>query len=286
MKRRFFFLLFVGVLGLFLLCCARSRGNIPLLVNETPMPDIPLGERGKGFTCTGIAYDAKEDVYYIGNCGKTLPEDERFRASIVKVKKDNFQYIDEIVLDELYPKMSDIQGVTIDTSDDTIFFCSTTESRIRHITKDGKHKGEFYAFYPKGIAYDSRTDTLWVLSGQSLKHFNKAGKVIRSIDFALEGQDQIFLDKVKNAIYLTAGNNYQGENYVYRVQLLFGRVPLAYTLKDSYAVEGIHMEGESMYILNDGYYHGAKTPVNQVNQYDLTRLVTEPEYENAVQNRK
>jgi len=279
MRKRGLLFLFAVAFGLLLCGCVRSDANIPLLVSETPMPDIALGEHGKGFTCTGIAYDPVENVYYIGNCGKARFEDEQFHATIVKVSKDDFQYIDEIRLYEIYPAMSDIQGITIDTSDNTIYFCSTIENRIRHITTDGKDKGEIYAEHPTGIAYDSRTDTLWVLSKQRLMQMDKSGEVIRSFDLTLEGQDHIFLDKAKNTIYLTAGNNYNGENYVYRVQLLFNRVSLAYVLKESYAVEGIYIEDDTIYILNDGYYHTAKNPVNQVSQYDLSKLMTENEYE-------
>ena len=44
-----------------------------------------------------------------------------------------------------------------------------------------------------------------------------------------------------------------------------------YFLSDSYAIEGITITSETMFILNDGYYHSAKVPTNQVNIYNLPK---------------
>jgi len=49
-------------------------------------------------------------------------------------------------------------------------------------------------------------------------------------------------------------------------------------LKDSFAVEGIYIENEIMYIVNDGYYHNAKIPVNQINKYDISNLMNYKEF--------
>ncbi|OFV71350.1 hypothetical protein [Acetobacterium wieringae] len=97
----------------------------------------------------------------------------------------------------------------------------------------------------------------------------------------IEGQDQLFLDEGSNAIYFTAGINYRGDNFVYKIDLLTKEINLAYTLKDSFAVEGIYIENETMYIFNDGYYHYGKVDVNQMNKYDINKLVTYKEYKNS-----
>ena len=44
-------------------------------------------------------------------------------------------------------------------------------------------------------------------------------------------------------------------------------------MKDSYAVEGIFIDDHDMYILNDGYYHNAKVPVNCVNHYRINNQI-------------
>lgn len=130
--------------------------------------------------------------------------------------------------------------------------------------------GEFDCDNPIGLAYDSRTDSLWIMTNSSLDNINKkTGSVIRSIKIALNAQDQIYIDEEKDIIYFTVGNNYNGRNYVYSVNLTNDVIRKEYTLKDSYAVERIYIDYEDLYILNDGVYHNAKNATNQVNIYKL-----------------
>ena len=92
----------------------------------------------------------------------------------------------------------------------------------------------------------------------------------------MKGQDQLWLDETNNVMYFTAGINYsgdilKGDNALWSVDLDTGAVSEAYAFADSYAVEGICMSEGKMYVLNDGYYHSARIPVNQVNIYDIER---------------
>jgi hypothetical protein len=228
-----------------------------------PLPDIALGQPGQGFTCTGLAYDKAEDVYYIGNYGKNTPKDKVFQATIVKVSKDFTKNLGEIELYKLFPDMKDIQGLTVDTSDGSIWFSSYSEGKIRHIAKDGTDLGSF-KLKGTGICYDSRTDTLWVLTSDMLHNVDKTGKKIESIDCAAEGQKQIFLDEANDTIFFTAGNS-----TVYKIELETGAMFGAFNLKTSYASEGLFISGQDLFILNDGFYRGSKVPVNQVNHYDI-----------------
>lgn len=251
--------------------CGQIGTDRPLLLSVTALPDTVLSEPGKGFTCTGLTYDADENVFWIGNCGKNLPEAEYSRPTIVKVEKDTLSYLDEIDLYSIYPSMIDVQGVTLDTSDDSLWVCSFSENKIRHISKKGNDKGCIDIEKPTGIAYDSRTDTLWVLTYTELINMNKDGDIIETIGICIEGQDQIFLDEKNHLVYLTAGLDYKRENYVYLVDLSTKEVSLKFIPEDSYAIEGIFVEENIMYVLNDGYYHSAKIPINQLNKYDTEK---------------
>ena len=84
----------------------------------------------------------------------------------------------------------------------------------------------------------------------------------------------MFLDEENNVIYLTAGSNYQSGGSVYKIDLIKKEIDLAFLLKESYAVEGIYIEDEIMYIVNNGYYHQAKIPVNQINKYDISNFMS------------
>ena len=77
----------------------------------------------------------------------------------------------------------------------------------------------------------------------------------------------LFLETENNSTLFTAGAAYNGINYVYRINLSSGVVEKVFDLIDSYCVEGIYVLDETMYIMNDGFYHNGKVPVNQVNAY-------------------
>lgn len=42
---------------------------------------------------------------------------------------------------------------------------------------------------------------------------------------------------------------------------------------------GITIVDDVLYVLNDGYYHDAETPINQVNMYFLNKLQTKENYQ-------
>lgn len=245
--------------------------NEEMLISESvvSLPDVVGGEEGKGFTSTGLTYDENEGVFYIGNIGKSTPETPGFKSTIVKLSKDFKTNLGEINIYKTFPEMSDIQGLTLDKSDDTIWFCSFAENMLHHIDKNGEAIESIEFSKPIGIVYDSRTDTLWGLSQTELINMSKQGEIIKSISVSIEGQDQLWLDEQNNLMYFTAGNNYKGKNYVYTVNLTTDEVIKLYTLKDSHAVEGIYIQDNYMCIVNDGYYHDAKVKVNQINIYNL-----------------
>lgn len=167
----------------------KKADNIPTLMSEIPMPDVELGDPGKGFTCTGLTYDENEDIFYVGNIGKALPSTEGFKSTIVKLSKDGTTNLGEIKLYNTFPEMSDIQGITVDKSDDTLWFCSFAENKIRHISEAGDDLSSIDIEKPTSIAYDKRTDTLWVLTNSELININKDGSIIESMDVEIEGQD-------------------------------------------------------------------------------------------------
>ncbi len=84
----------------------------------------------------------------------------------------------------------------------------------------------------------------------------------------------MFLDEENELIYFSAGADYHGDSYIYTVDLKTNKVEPLYILKDSYAIEGITIVNNVLYVLNDGYYHDAQISVNQVNMYYLNRLQT------------
>lgn len=231
--------------------------------------DIPnISQSNTGFTCTGFYYDKENKQFYVGNAGKEKPGDDIFKATIEVISK-NFTDIEKsIECYKIFPQMRDIQGVTKAT-DNTLWICSYGENKVRNLDVDGKPKFEFGVKSPSGISFDPGTESLWVLSNDRLINYSTDGYEIKSFPVKVKGQDQLYFDEVSNTMYFTAGVNYKGENYVYTINLKNGKYNPVYILEDSYAIEGITIIDEYMYILNDGYYHDAKEANNQVNIYRL-----------------
>ena len=252
---------------------------VPGLTASYQLPDTAVnGILGKGFTCTGFAWDAQEGCWWAGNAGKLQTSDPVWYPTLIKLSADFSEKLDELYLYEIYPSMNTetvgvVQGVCVDTGDSSLWIASAQEGMVRHITKGGQDLGSFAFERANGIAYDSRTDTLWILSQTQLVNADKTGSILQSIPVAITGQDMLWLDELSNTMYFTAGANYSGTNYVCAVDLDSGLVDVRYILPDSYCVEGIHISGNIMYIMNDGYYHDGTIPVNLVNVYSIASQI-------------
>lgn len=209
------------------------------------MPDTAGSPAGTGFTCTGFAWDAENGEFLLGNIGQDLSTSKGMSSTIVRLSSDFSTVLGEIDLYETFPDMKDIQGLCVDGADPTIWFCSFGEGKVRHITRGGDPLDEICIEQPTGIAYDSRTECLWVLTYSQLMRVNKDGTVQETFDVAVEGQDQLWLDEDANVMYFTGGLNYNGkpfkggDNAVYSVDLTSGVVNEKWSLADSWAVEGL-----------------------------------------------
>lgn len=234
-----------------------------------PLPDIY--EEGKGFTCTGLAYDSVNECFLVGDIGILSPGSGTIRSQIVRVSTDFSTIISTIPLYETFPNMSDIQGITIDTRDNTIWFCSPNENKIRHITQQGVSISDITVQRPTGISFDTRNNSLWVLTyNNKIIHIDNSGTVVNTDDFAYEDTlDQCFIDATHGYLYIVAGANYSTRNNVYLYDTSTSEQSIACTV-DSYSVEGLWLGVNSLVIVNDGYYHNAHDPRNVANFYDLS----------------
>lgn len=236
-----------------------------------PLPDIH--NNGHGWTCTGLAYDALTDTFLVGDIGKATPSSAGFASQIVRVSHDFSTVVEQIPLYTTFPNMNDIQGITIDTSDGTIWFCSTSEKLVRHINADGSSIGSISTgtATPTGVVYSPKDDSLWVLTtNNKIIRYSKTGTALETYNFAYsETLDQGFLDVDRGYLYITAGANYSSRNNVYLFNTATHEQSITCTV-DSYSVEGIWIGQNEMVIVNDGYYHSAKDKVNQANFYTLS----------------
>ena len=249
-------------------CCRTGGGKNIKSTATVPLAEI-LEYRGYGFTCTGMCYDSIGHVFYIGNIGILKPEDaDNIKSTIVVLSENLLTVQREIRLYEQYQNMKDVQGVAYDGKDNTLWFCSFGENKIYHIYPNGIYIGSYDIKKPTGIAIDPTRNSVWVLTYTQLLQLNKKGIIQQIFDIEIEGQDQLCYDSSKDRLIMTAGLNYSGTNFVYEINPLNGKYQLKYNLLDSYAVEGIALYKGKMYIANDGLYHNAKMPRNQINIYE------------------
>lgn len=238
-------------------------------VNIKQVPSFDqFGEQKKGFTCTGLYYDEKEQLFYVGNIGKYKPEEKAFKATIEIIDAKFENIVGTIKLYDKYPNLKDIQGITKD-SNGNIWFCSPAENLIRLISKDGNEISKISVKNPTGIAYDKERKNLWVLTNKFLINYSTEGKIIKKFFIKEKGQDQLYIEK--NKILFTAGLDYNGDSYIYEVDMETGKYKIKYILKDSFAIEGISIIDNDILILNDGYYHNAKVAENQINYYSIIK---------------
>lgn len=226
------------------------------------LPD--LYEAGKGFTCTGLAFDG--EFFYIGDIGAL--SGTNYRSQIVATR--DFVTVERTIpLYSIYSGFRIVQGVAYDASNDSLWCVDADGSKIYNLTKAGEPISSFAYSRPTGIAC-AQDGSLWVLDySNKIKNLSKTGTVIASFDFAYsETLDQCFLDDSRGLIYITAGVNYSGRNNVYCFNTNTHEQSIACTV-DSYSVEGIWLGNGTMIIVNDGLYHDAAAKQNQANFYVL-----------------
>ena len=95
----------------------------------------------------------------------------------------------------------------------------------------------------------------WVLFASKLIiHYNKEGNILSKFEFNYAGQDHIV--KEGDDLLITVGADYTGtNNYVCRVSTENGAIKNLYRVNGSNAVEGICINDEKVFIVNDGLYH-------------------------------
>lgn len=260
--------------------CTRSPISVvvfPSSDTKILLPDVKNGAQGKGFTCTGLAYDKLENIFWVGNYGKMLPTDSTTHNSVVALTFDGSSILNEINLSNTPFSATDIQGIAFDYRSNSLWIASSIGNLIGNISKNGVVLKTIDFQKPNGIVFDHRTNTLWVLTYSSdcvdFYNINTSGIVLDKFSFSgISDSDQLYLDDENNCLYFSAGANYAGENFIYKINLDSKKITDKYVFMDSYAIEGISINNNHLYIMNDGYFHSAKDRSNYMAIYNLDFL--------------
>lgn len=244
--------------------------NYSVSASQT-LPDGVGSDSGKGITCTGLAKDDVTDTFWIANHGQATGADP-YTPSLMNVSKDGITEIGEIELISLFPSMQSVQGVAVDTSDSTLWFVSVSENLVRHITKAGANLGSFAVDSgANGLAYDSNDDSLLVLySNKQIRRYNAStGTLIETVVTLskLSNVDHLYLDIVKNILWVSHGASANpGRVSAYSIDDDILSDPVR--LPEADAIEGIYLDGTSLYVLSDGYFHNGT--LNQLHTYTFS----------------
>ena len=244
----------------------------------------------KGVTCTGLSYDKKRDVWYIADIGKNIQDSygtklyrkllkkgEKYNSRIVVVSKDFHKIINTIPCSEIFPNCKDVQGVAYDKFNDSLWYVSPGENLIRNIDMEGRCIREITVENPSGIACNTKDDTVWVLTSSTLYNLRKDGEILNLYSLNIKGLDQIFIDEDMDILLITVGDNYYVNNYLYTFSLSERKIVSKIALENSYAIEGVAILDDILFIINDGYYHKAKIPKNIVALYkynDIKNIIS------------
>ena len=164
-----------------------------------------------------------------------------------------------------------MQGIAYDTIDDAIWIA--VGASIQEISKRGKltiviDLGKYKKYQANGICMDNEDHTLWVLCyNKYMLHFDREGNLLKSYPVNMKDQDMIYM--YDGLIYITVGADYKGEeNYCVVFDTQTENIKIQYKLYQSYAVEGIYIDDDYIYVVNDGAFHNAMIPRTYISVYE------------------
>jgi hypothetical protein len=260
------------------------RGNHPDYTDAVEVPDIATSDPGHGFTCTGIAYDSVLDCFWVGDDGRQDAADLTYQPTIVQLSRDLTTVLSVINVYDIIPGGTSVQGVTIDTTDNTLWFCMVLSNTIYHCTKAGvliEDEIVIGSGEANGLAYDPTLDEFWVCSLAKLQRYDKAG--VKQFEFtgaelgATLNLDHVFVDDDSRLLYatyqLSAGSG--AAIFVYDIGLnrRYMLPAAVYRIPEILAVEGLTIVGNTLYIVNDAYFHTVAPLENQIVRYNLARTL-------------
>ncbi len=242
----------------------------PVFVKESILPDGALGAAaGKGWTATGLVHDPVEDVFWVGNFGKVKKGDPGESPSIVKMNKDATKILTQINVKNIFPGNTTIQGLTLDSKNQSLWFAAPVENKIRNVSKAGARIREISFNAPNGLAYDPRDDRLIVLhpstvgstSINQISVVNKTtGAVVRSYSTGttpgfdwVDGADMLHFDPETRYLYMSYGADPQPGSIRVFDHDAGSQIGTIGALNRVTATEGVAIIGSMIYMVSDDY---------------------------------
>jgi hypothetical protein len=245
-------------------------------IETATLPDASQGTAaGKGFTITGLTYDASENCFWAINFGDDIePVSGTLYPSVVKLSL-TFELISEIDLTPIVDSAESAQGIAVDTSNNSLWIAlAPATDDVININKQGSLLSTVSLADSSGLAYDPTDDTLWTIDDGSanLNHYSKTGTLLDSYSVPFSGADHLTYDAATDSIWCSNGGNGSiGNVSVFHkdTEQFDDRIPLS---ADTLAVEGLAIVGNKLFVGNDGYFHNSAS-TNTIQTFNISNGV-------------
>lgn len=265
-----------------------SGDRTVLMTQRRTLPDGLYADAvGVGYPCTGADIDRTNGTFWCAH-GSDVAS---LNTGPLNLSADFTTIISQITVGSMGLLAGSVQGIAIDTSDNTLWFVlkATSEgARLVHCTEAGVLINSVLFSSPttNGLAYDSKRDCLirslddgsvgWInkpaVGATTLTAFGKTG-------FTAAGgnNDQLAYDLLRDEVLVSGGaNDESGTVDVYDVSASTAPTRRStITLDQAKAIEGIVRRGDDIIVWSDQYTHpGSRQATNQVQTYVNAMVVT------------
>lgn len=257
------------------------RLTAPTVVTTQKVPDATYGGvvAGNGFTNTGLCPDGSGG-WWAGNSVAAGPNE----PSLVHLSSNFSTKSGEIRLSTLYTGILGVQGLTLDTSDNSIWFADTVNKKIQHITQAGSDVADGFALSgaktPTGVAYNSSHDSVYVnnTSNTNIEEYSCVdGSLLRTYDYNIGNLsvEQLWYDNTNGILWISYGDN-SASGHLTGIKITTNCIVADYLLTESTTIEGFYIDSaiSRLYVCNDGFFHSDSDGRNRVTTYALTYPTT------------
>jgi hypothetical protein len=276
---------------------AFSAGTTLTVGTKQQLPDIPSGEVGTGFTCTGLCQDPDSTDVWVGNFGNSRggAGSVQTAISLVRVSADGSTYVGQVAATQA---IGGLQGMAFVTSGALrcLAYVDGSTSRVCFVNRDGSipRAPLSVPFSPNACAWDDARQALWLGDANSgdVWLVSLAGVLLSYADFNSWGGplDHICVDASRGTggwLWTTSGANGSPGIFI-AWDIAKDRLVDRFLLDSAQAVEGLIATGTSLKVVTDGYFHstgsapntGAPFNVNEFQTYTIP-TVTQWRYARA-----
>lgn len=260
-----------------------SNGSTLVVGTKQALPDLPGGEVGKGFTCTGMCQDPDSTDIWVGNFGSTrggaggvsLP------ISLVRLSADGSTLVTQV---QTVQGIGGLQGVAFVTSQflRCLAYADGSSGNIYFMNRDGTtpRANLTLPFAVNALTWDDARQGLWVSNAANgdVWLVSLEGVYKQYADFNSWGGpiDHIAVDPSRGTagyIWTTSGAN-GSPGILIAWDVAKDRIVDRFLLDSAQAVEGIIVSGTSVKVVTDGYYHSTGSAPNTSAPFNVNEFQT------------